>query len=228
MTDFASLSQSITGATARANTASAEARSSLGSNFDTFLQLLTAQIQNQDPLSPMDASQFTEQLVQFSQVEQQIRTNDQMEALVTATRASQTAGALTYLGRTVETASPATGIATAGGDARWDLQFAVPATRATARVQDSSGRVVFEQNLGPQSGRASFTWDGTMTSGIAAPAGVYRLSIAATDSDGAAVQPQVFVNETVTGVSFDQSGAPVFITAGGTRGFDTIRTIRAN
>lgn len=234
MTDFASLSSSITGratpsqAQSQAANAAEASRTSLGGNFDTFLKLLTAQIQNQDPLSPMDATQFTQQLVQFSQVEQQIRTNEQMEALVTATRTSQTAGALTYLGRTVEIASSTAGVVTAGDDIRWELAFSEPATRATARVQDASGRVIFEQALGAQTGRTRFTWDGMTSAGTPAPAGVYRLSIAATDAEGAAVAPTISVNETVTGVSFDEAGAPVFITPGGTRGFDAIRTIRAN
>jgi flagellar basal-body rod modification protein FlgD len=95
-------------------------------------------------------------------------------------------------------------------------------------VQDASGRVIFEQALGAQSGRRPFTWDGTTSAGTPAPAGLYRLSIAATDAEGAAAAPTISVNETVTGVSFDEAGAPVFITPGGTRGFDSIRTIRAH
>ncbi len=234
MTDFSALSSSITGrpnqtqAQAQVASAAEASRTSLGGNFDTFLKLLTAQVQNQDPLSPMDTTQFTQQLVQFSQVEQQIRTNEQMEALVTATRTSQTAGALTYLGRTVEIASAVGGVGAPGDDVRWDLAFSEPATRATARVQDASGRVIFEQSLGAQAGRTRFTWDGTTSAGTPAPAGVYRLSIAAVNADGTAIAPSISVNETVTGVSFDDAGAPVFITPGGTRGFDAIRTIRAN
>ncbi|MBU6405641.1 MAG: flagellar hook capping protein [Alphaproteobacteria bacterium] len=231
MTDFSALSQAA-GAAARSQSqpdnAAAASRTSLGSNFDTFLRLLTAQIQNQDPLAPMDATQFTQQLVQFSQVEQQIRTNEQMEALVTATRASQTAGALTYLGRMVEIDSDVAGVLTAGDDVSWEMAFSEPAMRATARVHDASGRIIFEQSLGAQAGRTGFAWDGTTTAGNPAPAGVYRLSIAATNAEGTAIAPAIRVNETVTGVSFDERGTPVFITPGGTRGFDAIRAIRAN
>ena len=67
---------------------SASAATSLASNFDTFLTILTAQIQNQDPLAPMDSSKFTEQLVQFSGVEQQIKSNSQLETLVKATNSN--------------------------------------------------------------------------------------------------------------------------------------------
>jgi flagellar basal-body rod modification protein FlgD len=69
-----------------ANAATSQA--SLSDNFDTFLTILTAQIQNQDPLEPMDSNQFTEQLVQFSGVEQQIRVNSQLETLIKATNSN--------------------------------------------------------------------------------------------------------------------------------------------
>ena len=69
-------------------TSNAASATSLAKNFDTFLTILTAQIQNQDPLEPLDSTQFTEQLVQFSGVEQQIRTNQSMETLIAATRSN--------------------------------------------------------------------------------------------------------------------------------------------
>src|SRR5919108_4942353 len=78
---------------------SANARTRLSDNYDTFLVLLTAQLQNQDPLAPMDSTQFTQQLVQFSQVEQQIRTNEQLTGLVAQYQAASAGAALSYLGR---------------------------------------------------------------------------------------------------------------------------------
>ena len=74
-------------------------RTRLSDNYDTFLVLLTAQLQNQDPLAPMDSTQFTQQLVQFSQVEQQIRTNEQLEGLVGQYQAASAGAALSYLGK---------------------------------------------------------------------------------------------------------------------------------
>src|SRR5690349_24911197 len=78
-----------------------DAMKQLSGNFSTFLTLLTTQLQNQDPLSPMDSNQFTQQLVMFSQVEQQINTNDNLQSLI-ALNLSQTANsAVNYIGRSV-------------------------------------------------------------------------------------------------------------------------------
>ncbi len=73
----------------------------MSGNFDTFLQLLTTQLQNQDPTSPMDTNQFTQQLVQFSQVEQQISTNDNLKSLIALGQSRSSADAVSYLGKTV-------------------------------------------------------------------------------------------------------------------------------
>src|SRR5260221_4755429 len=79
----------------------AQSKTTLASNFDTFLTLLTTQLKNQDPLSPMDSSQFTQQLVQFSQVEQSINANQNLESLISLTKARARTDAVGYLGKTV-------------------------------------------------------------------------------------------------------------------------------
>src|SRR5262249_24808938 len=80
-------------------THAASAQATLSANFSTFLTLLTSQLQNQDPLSPMDSTQFTQQLVQFSQVEQQIKTNSNLESLAAQFQAASASSALSYLGQ---------------------------------------------------------------------------------------------------------------------------------
>jgi hypothetical protein len=72
----------------------------LSGNFNTFLTLLTTQLKNQDPMSPMDSSQFTQQLVQFSQVEQSINTNDNLKTLISLTQGRSASDAVSYLGKT--------------------------------------------------------------------------------------------------------------------------------
>jgi len=69
---------SISGLTTDAQKTTAS-KASLSQDFDDFLQLLTTQLQNQDPLNPMDSNEFTNQLVQFSQVEQQINSNQKLD-----------------------------------------------------------------------------------------------------------------------------------------------------
>ena len=86
-----------TGATA----ASVTSRSTIAQNFNTFLQLLTTQLKNQNPLDPLDTNQFTQQLVQFAQVEQQMNTNTSLGTLVSLQQTAQSTAALGFLGSTV-------------------------------------------------------------------------------------------------------------------------------
>src|ERR1041384_4962261 len=73
----------------------------IASNFSTFLQLLTTQLKNQNPLDPLDTNQFTQQLVQFAQVEQQMKQNDQLTTLISIEKSAQQTTALAYVGQTV-------------------------------------------------------------------------------------------------------------------------------
>src|SRR5215468_478605 len=82
-------------------TDSTSAEQTLAGNFNTFLTLLTSQLQNQDPLSPMDSTQFTQQLVMFSQVEQQINTNDNLQSLIALNLSQNANSAVNYIGRSV-------------------------------------------------------------------------------------------------------------------------------
>src|SRR5437870_5924455 len=82
-------------------TTSAANKASLAGNFDTFLRILTTQLKNQNPLDPLDTNQFTQQLVQFAGVEQQLRQNDQLKTLIAIEKSSQSTQALAYVGNTV-------------------------------------------------------------------------------------------------------------------------------
>src|SRR5690242_5441077 len=104
---------------APASTASgaASAQKQLSSNFDTFLTLLTTQLKNQDPLAPMDSNQFTQQLVQFSQVEQQINSNKNLESLIALTKGRSAADAVSYLGKVVTLTDGSAALM--NGQAKW-------------------------------------------------------------------------------------------------------------
>ncbi len=98
----------VSGVAATNATAAQTSRASIANNFDTFLLLLTTQLKNQNPLDPLDTNQFTQQLVQFAGVEQQIRTNDSLEALVKLNQSSQLSTAMNYVARpSPPTARPA-------------------------------------------------------------------------------------------------------------------------
>src|SRR6201994_3178945 len=96
--------------------------STIAGNFQTFLTLLTTQLKNQDPLSPLDTNQFTAQLVQFAQVEQQLKSNSQLSTLVSLQQTAQNTAALNFVGQTVDVAGATTALT--NGTATW--QMAVP------------------------------------------------------------------------------------------------------
>ncbi len=202
------------------------ARTRLSDNYDTFLVLLTAQLQNQDPLAPMDSTQFTQQLVQFSQVEQQIRTNEQLEGLVAQYQAASAGAALSYLGRDAIIQASETYLA--GGEARWAYRLPQSATSMTIDVKDMSGRTIYSTTTAPRTaGEHLFSWDGSRTDGTTAENGVYRISIRATGAGGESITPTVSVRETIMGVDFT-GDTPVVITPAGTRELGSIRSVLDN
>ena len=114
---------------------------SLAANFDNFLQLLTTQLQNQDPLAPMDANAFTSQLVQFASVEQAIQTNTKLGDLSKLIETSGTASAMGLLGQQVTAATDRIALASEG-DAAIRYRLAEPAAKVQVSVLDDRGRVV--------------------------------------------------------------------------------------
>lgn len=202
-------------------------RTQLAGNFDTFLSLLTTQLQNQDPLSPVDTDQFTQQLVQFTGVEQQIQTNSLLQSLVGQTNASSAGSALGFLGQIAEFNS---GEAVLEEGAGIDFALRVPtnATSAQLIVSDAFGREIF-QTSADQSGfgtTQTFTWDGRTSNGSPAPPGRYTLTTRAVDASGAELPVSVAVRESITGVDLSR-GEPLYLTRSGPRPFSQILGISA-
>jgi flagellar basal-body rod modification protein FlgD len=157
----------------------------IANNFMAFLQLLTTQLQNQNPLEPLDTNQFTQQLVQFAQVEQQLRSNDQLETLVALQKSTQASAALDFVGKTVVISGATTHLG-ADGNTVWTFSSPKPAS-ATVTIKDSTGQTAFSSNYAINSGRQDFVWDGRGTNGQRWPAGNYTMSITAKDANGQTV-----------------------------------------
>jgi flagellar basal-body rod modification protein FlgD len=178
-------------ATALANSAAnsaplgSSANPGIANNFMAFLQLLTTQLQNQNPLEPLDTNQFTQQLVQFAQVEQQLRSNDQLETLVALQKSTQASAALDFVGKTVVISGATTHLG-ADGTTVWTFSSPKPAS-ATVTIKDSTGQTAFSSNYAINSGRQDFVWDGRGTNGQRWPAGNYTMSITAKDANGQTV-----------------------------------------
>jgi flagellar basal-body rod modification protein FlgD len=159
-----------------------DAMKQLSGNFDTFLTLLTTQLKNQDPTSPMDSNQFTQQLVQFSQVEQQIDTNTNLKSLIAQGTTQAGAMATTYLGHKVSVTNGQASLA--DGAADWTYNLPSTAAAATLTVTNASNKVVWTGTGETQSGNHSFTWNGKDNNGNALPDGAYNLNVAAKDAAG--------------------------------------------
>jgi len=204
------MTTAVTSTTSTASTSSTSSdRTTLATNFQTFLTLLTTQLQNQDPTSPMDSNEFTQQLVMYSQVEQQISTNDKLDSLISLSSNQSTSLAMSYLGHDV-TMSDGTG-ELADGTATWTYSLDNSAASTTLTIKDSSGNVVYSTTGDTSSGTHTYTWDGTDTSGGTQSDGLYTLTVTSTSSSGTSVTTSVASTATVTGVDLSGSSPQLII-----------------
>ena len=176
-----SLSGAATNNATSAAKAVASSRVQIASNFNQFLTLLTTQLKNQNPLDPLDTNQFTQQLVQFASVEQQLQTNDTLAALLKSTQAASATSALGFVGTEIVADGATSHLTTAG--AQWQLN-APRAGQATITITNSSGSVVATSNVALQAGAQSYTWDGRTSNGVLAPEGDYTITVTAKDTTG--------------------------------------------
>ena len=192
----------VTASSAAGNSVAASAATSrigLADDFDSFLKLLTAQLKAQDPLSPLDANQFTQQLVQFSGVEQAIKTNQALGQLVALVQGDQITRSLDYLGAEVEAVGGTVRLA-AGGAAQLGYQLAASADRVQIEIYDAGGRLVATQQGRTSAGKHSVPWDGRAPDGAALPAGLYQFNVLASDAAGQPVPVTTAIRGVVDGV----------------------------
>ena len=182
---------------------SSTTNATLAGNFQTFLTLLTTQLQNQNPLDPLDTNQFTQQLVQFAGVEQQLKTNDQLTTLVSLQQTAQSTQALGFVGKTaVVDGSTA---ALTNGSATWNL--GVPTnSNVNISIANSTGQTVFTGSYRRQRRRQpAFAWDGKGNDGTQWPDGKYTLTATAADTAGNSVAVSTQIQGVVNSVDLTQS-----------------------
>ncbi|MDO8912528.1 MAG: flagellar hook assembly protein FlgD [Phenylobacterium sp.] len=186
----------------------------LAESFDTFLNLLTTQLKNQDPLSPLDSNQFTQQLVQMTGVEQQLYGNQLMEKLV-ANTGSGISTAVALIGRDVKAGTAENAIK--DGKATWNFNLNRAADDLKLEVIDSKGRTVYsEAPADMRAGDHTFKWNGKDTSGKQLDdGGPYSLRVTAKDSAGTGVISKVSIQGVVTGV--EQVDGKTLITINGAK-----------
>ncbi len=203
------------------------ASSALADEFDEFMLLLTTQLQNQDPTEPLDTNQFTQQLVQFTGVEQSVATNSNLERLIELTGNSTTDGAVNYIGRYVQSDGNSGLLRDSEGAFSYNLP--VGTNTASITILDQAGRAVHTETVEASPGDHTYLWDGTNSfDNTDMPDGIYSFGLSVRDASGALIDAQTFTSGVVTSVNL--SGTQPVLTLGGTLTVDAdnIQSVAAN
>ena len=205
-----------------ASSSSAGKTSSAGSDAqDRFLKLLTTQLQNQDPLNPLDNAQMTSQLAQISTVDGITKLNATLQSLVNNSSQSQTLQAASLVGHSVLV--PGGGLSLSQGQAVGGVDLAGPADDVVATIKDANGLTVRSLDLGAMtSGTHTFSWDGKSDAGAAAVDGSYSVSFAAKQGAGT-VSATALQLALVTSVA--QTGSTVSLNLGA-KGMVTLADVK--
>jgi len=199
---------SSTSATAQSGASASQ--TGLMANYELFLSILTTQIQNQDPLDPMDSAEYTNQLVQYSNVEQAIQQNQNLEEIIASLNSNMSVSYVSYIGNEV-TANAATTTLT-GSQASWNYDVSEDAT-GTYEIRNSSGVLVYTGEADLKAGSGTINWSGQLTTGGDAPDGLYTISF---DVRDAASNRETVRTETKGIVdSVDLSGSEVILNVDG-------------
>ena len=200
-------------------------KNTIAGNFQTFLQLLTTQLKNQNPLDPLDTNQFTQQLVQFAQVEQQLKSNDQLATLVALQKTAQSTQALEFVGQTVSVDGATAPLA--NGSATWLLSVPKPST-GTVVIKTATGQTAYNGTYALPAGTGQpFVWDGKDASGLQWPNGNYTISVTAQDASGQPVAVPTEIQARVDSADLTQT-PPVLAIAGQNYTLDKLKRVIRN
>jgi flagellar basal-body rod modification protein FlgD len=183
--------------------ANALASQQIAGNFQSFLTLLTTQLQNQNPLSPLDTNQFTQQLVEFAGVQQQLNTNDSLATLVSLQQTAQSTQALGFVGKTAVVNGNTAALS--NSSATW--QLSVPSnSNVDITIASSTGQTVYTGSYSVAAGNnQKFTWNGQGNDGSKWPDGGYTLTATAKDSSNNTVAITTAIEGVVSSVDLTQS-----------------------
>lgn len=205
-----SITSSLTTTSSTTSSSTSSSSTTSSTAYDTFLTLLTTELQNQNPLDPTDSTEFVSQLTSLAQVEQLENLNTSMTSLVSGMTSLNASTGIGYLGTTVEVDSDSAPLQ--DGQAQWAYTLDEAASDVTLTVTDSDGNTVYTASGDTASGKHSFTWDGTGTSGTTYDSGEYTLSVTATDKNGGTISSSIKALGKVTAV--DSSSGSVVLELG--------------
>lgn len=200
--------------TSASNTAGAAAmKQATGLNQDSFLQLLVAQLKNQDPLSPQDSSAFVAQLAQISQVEQSYNINTNLQSLLASQNSANNLSSMSLIGKTVSAQGSQVAL-TSGTPSTLNYTLPSAATQVTVQIQDANGNTVRTLTQGATAtGANSIAWDGKDDNNNTLASGTYSFSVSGVDASGQKIQGTSMIQGPVSGVSL--SGSTLVLTVNG-------------
>lgn len=174
---------------------------------DDFLKLLVTQMENQDPLNPVENTEFTAQLAQFTSLEQLFNINDNLKAFENLQSTLSNTQAISYLGKEVKAEGSLFNLS--GGSASVNYTLSAPADDSYIGIYNAAGDLVRSVPMGKQpGGENSFVWDGKDKSGVPMPDGIYSFVVGASSGEEA-VESKGYISGTVDGISYDDNGSPV-------------------
>lgn len=216
---------SINGYTQTGTSSTNSASQTLSADMNTFLTLLTTQLKYQDPMDPMDTAEFTNQLVQYSSVEQAIQTNEKLDTLLSMSMSNLGAQAVSYIGKTAQVLGDVMPLQDGQAKAAYTLDKDV--LTAVITVKDMSGKIVYSESVETSAGTHEFNWDGKDSNGIQLEDGAYQISVSTTVASGetdANVVTTIFGK--VTGVASDSNGVYIGLGDAVTANLSDILTVR--
>jgi len=208
------------------NKKSATTKTDIQQQQDTFMKMLVTQLQNQDPMNPMDSAQTTSQMAQINMVTQLSKLNDSMTALSTSFGSQQALQAAGIIGKSVL----ATGskVDFSGSTVDFQANIASGMTGGLARIVNSSGAVVQQLEFGPQSfaGYGNFSWDGKMADGTTAPNGSYAIQAVGANTDGSTVALDTKTWQKVSSVALNSGNTQLVLSGGAAVDLGSVTQIR--
>jgi flagellar basal-body rod modification protein FlgD len=190
-------------------TQSANSKAKLDTELNRFLNLLVTQLKNQDPLDPMDANEFTTQLVQFASVEQQIFQNANLEKLLKLEQTKAISSLVDFIGTTIE--AQGRQVPLENGNAEFTYTMPAGAAKGTITITNSAGLSVFKSDADIAAGKHTFVWDGRSTFGVAQPAGTYNVLVSGLDANGNLLSIPHTIWGRVTGANVENGQASLFL-----------------
>lgn len=211
------------------NSKPTDAQGQINADFNFFLKMLTTQLKHQDPTEPMDVSQMTQQIAQYSGVEQQVKTNTMLEKLLTSNRQSQLSTAVGYIGKEIETEGNKGTLIRNGDQAQASFCYILPreADEVKVKIKNAAGAVVFSGSGTNQAGRNITLWDGKNSfNGEAMPPGTYTIEVEAKDATSRVMEADLRSVIIVDGVETDRDGNILFSSGDSTVKFDEVLAVR--